>query len=313
MPKVQKEAPDPVVYPSALDLSFHHLATPAEVTVSDGRLRWRLNDRGWQEGEVATGCLDAFVALTDADDGACAVFARRFGPLGVLDDGRLGPTAGPFPLGAFPPVGTDSDGVRWFAERLDLWRSYAWNLRDLLNLAAALRDADRFVEPDAVLVPLVRRGESNGAAFHKREDLVHSRVELVEGHRNEDGGTRLLASQRAWLATAVSATWLAPSRVEPILRWTGGIPRLELGLGTGIRSGTLLSWPSAPVTTVLAVALAATMTDLHALGACTWEGCGMPVAGTRKQRADQPRYCDRHRLEARRRTKRDTAAKRRAR
>lgn len=312
MPKVQKEPPDRIVLPSTLDLATERLAVPTAVTIGNGRLRWRLDNRGWQEGEVASGCLDAFVALTDGDDDACASFVRRFGPLGVLDDGRLGPSGGAFPLGKFPPEGVDRDGVRWFAERLDLWRSYAWNLRDLLDLARALRDAERFVDPDTVLAPFSQRGAADGFVFHGRGDLVHSRKELVDGLWNENLNMRRLAPQREWLATAVSESWLSGSTVEPILRWTAITPRLELGLGVDLRPAPIMTWPSAPVATVLAVGLAAALTDVHALGACTWEGCGLPVAGIRRQRKDQPRYCDRHRQEAIRKAKRESAARMRA-
>lgn len=313
MAKIQKEAPDRVVHPSALDLATHRLSVPTAVGIGDGRLRWRLDDRGWREGEFASGCLDAFVALTDADDEACAAFARRFGPLGVLDDGRLGPSIEVVPLGDFPPEGVDRDGVRWFAERLDLWRYYAWNLRDLLDLARALRGAEHYVDPDAVLVPLDRRGLTDALSLLWEENLVHSRTALVDGIWKRNLTIRDHVDQRAWLASTVSTTWLSASAVEPIMRWTGSTPRVELGLGVGLPVDVLTTWPPAPVATVLAAGLAAALTDVHALGACTWEGCGLPVAGVRKQRADQPRYCERHWHEARRRTKRESAARTRAR
>lgn len=293
------------------------LAVPRQLRiVGDGasaRLLWSI-DNGWQQGEPASGCLQAFMRLAHGDDAQSALrFAERFGVLGVQADGRPG-KADESP--GLPPQVVEN-GATWRVEPLVAWFVYARHARALLVLVEALRRRIAALGPiDAAKVLREARAldgvpvEEFSAGMARLTSYSVASLMLNLDRLMEHG----LATQRLWLGHVLTLTWLEQSSLKPCLRWNGPAPALDVDMASIMdRSRHVGLWSPFALFSVLASQLAAAFTNGGLYAQCS--ACGeffMP--GNRRARKDRSRFCGVEcRLDGERRRKRESAAKRRAR
>ncbi len=282
---------------------------PTDVRVSNGSLLWRLGDGpGWVTGELDSGALSAFTRLAhEADDEPFGEFARRYGVLGLLPDGRPGTVTQTFP----PHMGSGEDA--WFSEPLDLWRRWAICAHATLALAAALR-GDVRIDPWEVLY---RAGFSSKQLRPTQYpsnwliDLPMLILNVTEefDHEAKCSKPRSLIHQRLWLGHHVARTWLGQAALAPDVMWTETIPRATLALSRWFIQPGLGPWPENTLFSVLAVQIAAAICSRHYLATCD---CGEVFERKTSPRADQPLRCPACARAVHREQKTRSAAKRRA-
>jgi len=297
------------------------LAVPTEVRLHDGRLEWRV-DSDWRTGALADRCLWDFLRLADeADDASVSAFAKRYGVLGIRANGKPGTADGGFP----PSV--DEGGIAWFTEPIEAWRTYARNAKAALTLAMALRGGHR-INPRRVLTeggfdvaaftPPIEmpyfEGDPPGATAYLQTLHLLEPATFVDNMDTSPGqgrGTpKSLTDQRRWLGFNVGLDWLRHAAISPRIVWDGEKPRLTLGLSERWSLGSLSAWPANSLFSVLSAQLAGVLCSGEYLARC--DGCKQFHEGERRPRSDQPNYCGEEcRQNARRQTKRESAARRR--
>ncbi|MDP9359196.1 MAG: hypothetical protein M3R02_28715 [Chloroflexota bacterium] len=298
------------------------LAVPTEIRVREGRLEWRI-DPDWQEGAPADQCLWAFLRLADdKGDAGVVAFARRYGVLGIGADGKPG-TAG----GGFPPT-IDGGESAWFSEPLQSWRAHARNAKAVLTLAMELRRG-HLIDPRRVLKeagfdrvtfdypvepPYFEGDPPTATPYLRTLQLLEPKVFVnnMDPHAGQKGRMpKSLDDQRGWLASYIGLVWLRNAAISPHVVWEGQAARMTLGLSEGRSLGYLSAWPPNTLFSVLTAQLAGVVCSGERLGRC--DGCGQIYKGEQRPRADQPHYCGTMcRDEAVKRTKRESAARRRA-
>lgn len=295
--------------------------TPDSVNSQDGRLLWRTGD-AWEEGGPAVDALPAFARLAEADDdGAFVKFARRWGVLGLLQDGSPGVLSGELP----PVDDPDKDASRKLhVEPIAGWRGYARHAKACLYITHALQTASDRIDAKRELVNAGFPGSSlagrvgHGHPLTEDDRLVWGRFGRLSlprlignldqvGGRPDDSltaGARAafwerppLDRQREWFGHHIAMTWLAFGRISPGIEWTGKGPRLSLSLHNWqLQLGTPSAWPPNPLVSILAAQIA-TSVMFGKLTPC--DHCGLPFTAARDKTCPACRYQEdreRHRV-----------------
>jgi hypothetical protein len=263
----------------------------------------------WGDGGTPDQAFWRFIDLADAHDPEpFAAFARRFGTLGLWP---YETPKGHRLFGVTYWVPSMLDGIRtplryssipdhhesWRIKRAGLekvhyepigeWRRWADWLRATVEIAFALRSGRL------------------GAPAHWQ--ALDADIDFSTDPRR----------QQKELARYIRERLLRWSGLTPAFRWDAGGPRVALELGGQDavhmpRTSFQIDWPRNTLYPALAAQLLAVVTAGTPIAACS--RCGTVHARSRRARTDQPAYCsDECRHEARKATKRESAAETRKR
>jgi len=257
-------------------------------------------------------------------------FARSYGVLGLLPDGRPGIAATDPHSSDFPPHhGEGADA--WFREPLAGWRAYADHALAIVVLAAALRRGER-IDPYTTLLAAgfdrryLRLQIDDDHPLTDDDRLAYGRLgtfslpELVENLKrvgSEDWATEgypvggQAAQQRVYFGHYVGKTWLKHGSLSPDISWQQGPARLTLARSNPWLSSNLSAWPEDSLFSVLAIQIASEVCADHGLVVC--EDCGALLRKERSPRPDQPLRCSECAEAIHRKQKTDAARRRRAR
>ncbi|MGI8477524.1 MAG: hypothetical protein ACR2OO_14305 [Thermomicrobiales bacterium] len=304
-------------------LDRQRMAAPAHVRMMDGRLEWTEGDGDdraftwWRAGGKASRALWAFIRLADdPSDERIAVFARRYGVLGINEFGlpSLNHISATVPQLSEPWHGW---AVSW--EPVAVYRIYAARAKAFVALAAALRvggPVDPHRELRAVgldLSPLSwddfkiivshwqRASGLDWDAWWRYQDhgqaLGHltaaTPANIADNLRFPDlTAAERATRQRRNLAFMVNRFWLGLSGLRPELDWENDRPRLRLSVGSSTLHPTETSgrWPPNALFPVLAAHLAAFVCAGAERGVC--RNCGAVFFRERRVRLDIPQYCE---------------------
>lgn len=308
------------------------LAVPEDVRLGDTpeggpAILWALPPRGrygkvrdWGDGGTAEQAFWAFLDLAEEQDPArFLAFARRFGPLGlwpyVTPDGQK-----VFGLDYWVP--SIPDGIRtpwrWMTlrsagpattrrpglpeivvlvyEPVSEWRRWARWSRAVVEIAYALRLGECAPRRHWEALDL-------GSWFDPQDvgGMIRFATDRVR--------------QREELAAVIQRRFLRWSGLVPALRWDGERPVLTIALGGEDavlmrRTSGQQDWPENALFPALVARLVAIVMAGEPVAACS--RCDRIHPRRRKARSDQPAYCNRCRIEARRATKRESNARARA-
>jgi hypothetical protein len=292
-------------------LAGAHLAVPSQVRIREHRLEWQI-ESGWTAGVVADECLWRFLRLADREtpEDRFKEFAESYGVLGLGIDGKPGVADG-----TFPPH-EETDGACWFGESLEDWRAYATNAKALLLLTLALRRGQPFnlrrvLGEVGIDLPTPVQDSSTSAPPMRRYLGPAFLLANLELSPEDPPVPRPIAEQRMWIGHYLSLVWLRHAGITPRVRWEEVEPRVTLGLSEWAYQREVSAWPVNSLFSVLAAQLASLICSSEYLGQCS--GCGRLYQAERRPRRDQPHYCSEPcREDARRRAKRESAARRRA-
>ena len=272
----------------------------------------------WAAGGTARSAFWAFLDLAEEPDPERFVgFARRFGVLGLWDYRT--------------ESGHRAAGEGWVPSVTDRIRTP--------HRFAAFADPDEFAEKEAD--DLLGMMYEPVAEWRRWAGEFRAAVQVAVALRADEGGrasdwaalglghefdpetaspgapfARDLLAQRRALAAAVQTGFLRWSGLVPVLRWDAGGPRLDLALGGrhAVRQAPApvgFVWPENSLFPALVAQLVAVVVAGEPVALCA--GCGRLHPRDQKPRPDQPAYCgEACRAAARRKTKRESARKRRA-
>ncbi len=215
------------------------LAVPLDAAVREGAdgewLAWRVRaagniDYGFARGERPEGCLAGFVALEEARLTEFAVFARKWGVLGLCGEHGL-----PGALDACPPRDGEAANdlfprtsltegwttpLRVYQEPVAGWRELAGKLGAALRVGWALRAGEAGAEADLARLA----GEAAGWA---------------------GALSRAAGEQRGRLGALVQG-WLEEAGARPVFTWpfTADAPELAFDTRTGAGDEGGFAWPA---------------------------------------------------------------------
>lgn len=209
----------------------------SRVETSEARLIWWANGRGGSVAsrqEPSKGMLTAFVRLGNASDEAIRRYAQEWGVLKLCRH-YLPMTHPPMPepikrAGALPPgcvpLFHEDQGAFW--EPLAMWRTYAQEVRSILNIAEQLHRGEVGKLEDW---NLIRNWQSHmlmwGFAL-----LGDDRV-TVDNRLKALGRSERVGFERRVLSSIVRDNWIRPGGVELNFTWEAEEPAVEVG-GVGL-------------------------------------------------------------------------------
>ena len=285
------------------ELARTHLAVPAKVRLGPDRVEWIPGtdddpEPWWREGEIASKALWEFIRLaTEFDEQRFVNFARRYGVLGLTEDGLPSVSRTDPGLGGPGQLAESWNGFAVSWESIPAWRVYAANAKAVMYLAMELRqggtiNAARVLKragPDsASLGPQwpSPSWESDGTGGNYTRHLLKRRPEFF---LNLDRPGHNCASHRKWIAGWVTNFWIAHSALIPTVVWEDERPRLALPIGRRSSSSWEYGRPPNMLFNILAAHQAAFICSREPVATCGH--CGTLHPRSRKPRADQPAYC----------------------
>lgn len=295
-------------------------ALPYAVEVEGDQLLWTRDPSdeamdsgmvGFHYGESVNGAIWAFLDLVDQPAESFGDFARRFGVLGIRDDGL--PATAPIGRSGPYPLQKRRDGVVWFRESIAAWRMYAVALRSVLAVATAARNLhqssykevlheyglDRFTwETFGEPIASSNSDEVSGlyiqwSTFLSPENLAH----YIDDADSPD--------PRTAISSLVTNTWVKYGSLVPVIAWENSQSHMTLSLG-GSSSGF---YPSNMLFSVLSAQQAALLTSdgFDRLDRCS--ACSRIFVPAIRPGRHTRAYCDEHKLEGERERKRRWARK----
>lgn len=310
------------------------LAVPRDVRLGDtpegdaailwnlppSRDRFGLN-RDWGEGGTAEQAFWAFLKLADEDDPARFVaFVRRFGTLGLWDyqtpDGHK-----VFELDYWVP--SMPDGIQTPYRYTTFWAGSYWEAQEegLLSIhyepTAEWRRWARWLAAAIGIAYELRSGRFGSRRHWAALDADAGFDVPVEGERVSRFGTDATRQCRA-LANVIQRRFLRWSGLVPAFTWETSGPSVSLALGGRQavlmrRASMQYDWPENCLFPALVAQLLASITAGQHLARCSRPSCNRLHQRNRRPRPDQASYCsDTCRVEARRKTKRESMARMRA-
>src|SRR5215471_148418 len=245
------------------------LLPPTVVRAREGRIECAY-DMGPQDLPVVVPgptLLTQFVRLAEGTESQILEFVRRWGPLGLCEHELPASHAlwGQYPDCVVRSLRKDSQGVRWKWEPVKSFRAWAWEAREIINLAANTYQGV-LVNP--------RRWTEHGRSWEKTRFLF-----------GEDGRDYFLkytlVNQRHVLGLLVNE-WLEIGDVRPFWSLRSGAPSIVLG-GFGVFGA-------------LATQLLFAVSRTRGFSVCA--SCGRPFSPRRRPVSTRLSYCRRCGLRA---------------
>lgn len=304
--------------PIANPLIEAHVPLPVEMVREGNRLLWRKhgyrpNDRwhGFVEGGSAENALWEFQRLSRASDEEIEAFARRYGVLCILPNGRPGTDARiQAGMGSLPPFEV-RDGVEWYVEDIRAWRALAEGMRATIAFALALHES-KAIDPEEVIREhdLIDKWEKFGFTSIKEYRPYLDPWTLMMNPANIAYSLKEVGPDhmRARIAQYISMYWIPAAGLAAILLWEEGRPYMHLSLGGAgyhlLPENSLFSILVAQMTAVVISA------GMERVARCAI--CGEMFEPMVKPGRHERSFCPRHKLDGKRERKREWARRKAA-